>query len=522
MSEANLPAPIVFAPSERWDGHDGSWSTFDIHVGSPPQSFRVLPSPATGDIYIPHPQGCENSTGDCGQRRGVYGIDTVDSKSGFQPNASTTWHEMGWYDTLLREDLNYTGNGLYGQDTVGLQLPSLNGPVLEQQIVAAVANKKVFIGVFGLSPVPANFSDFNNPQPVFFKVLKDQNKIPSLSYAYTAGASYKTPQSFASLTLGGYVTSRFTPNKGNITYPFDPDDERPLSVSIQSITTNTSFNGVRSLLPEPIYINLDFTVPHFWLPGPVCDNFASVFGLSYDNTTSLYLINSTTHAELLKRNPSINFGLGNTPNPDERVNIVLPYAAFDLEASWPWYENVTRYFPIRRAENKSQYTLGRTFLQEAYLIADYERGNFSLHQARFPASTEKRQIVSIASPVEESSVSSPPSSVTTPPPKRLNGGMIAGIAMGVVVFIVLCIGAAVWAMRRRRERSRRARADAHDVALGQDRKAAEASGDEVHELKSPLGEEIAGEVKCELGSECAYELPSTPQNYELDGTERRT
>jgi len=55
-------------------------------------------------------------------------------------------------------------------------------------------------------------------------------------------------------------------------------------------------------------------------------------------------------------------------------SIVLFYAAFDLQATYLIYNNSTRYFPIRCAAN--EYTLGRTFLQEAYVIANYEHSNF--------------------------------------------------------------------------------------------------------------------------------------------------
>jgi len=43
----------------------------------------------------------------------------------------------------------------------------------------------------------------------------------------------------------------------------------------------------------------------------------------------------------------------------------LPYAAFDLVADYPLVIDSSRYFPLMRAANESQYTLGRTFLQEA-------------------------------------------------------------------------------------------------------------------------------------------------------------
>jgi hypothetical protein len=106
-------------------------------------------------------------------------------------------------------------------------------------------------------------------------------------------------------------------------------------------------------------------MPHIWLPVEACALFEDVFGLTYDNETELYLVNDTQHTNILSQNPSITFTLGNlTAGVD--VNITLPYAAFDLSVSYPIVANSTRYFPLKRAANATQYTLGRTFLQEAY------------------------------------------------------------------------------------------------------------------------------------------------------------
>lgn len=91
-------------------------------------------------------------------------------------------------------------------------------------------------------------------------------------------------------------------------------------------------------------------------------------GLTFDNRTERYLVNDTTHTKLLQLNPSITFKLSVNATGGTTLNLNFPYAAFDLQASYPIYSNRTNYFPLRRAFNDSQYTLGRTFLQEAYVL----------------------------------------------------------------------------------------------------------------------------------------------------------
>lgn len=84
-----------------------------------------------------------------------------------------------------------------------------------------------------------------------------------------------------------------------------------------------------------------------------------------DNATGRYIVNETIHARLKELNPEITFKLGNVTYGGETLNIVFPYSAFDLQVNYPLYANATNYFPLRQAMNESQYTIGRTFLQEA-------------------------------------------------------------------------------------------------------------------------------------------------------------
>lgn len=120
-----------------------------------------------------------------------------------------------------------------------------------------------------------------------------------------------------------------------------------------------------SLLPTGIYTLIDSTVPEIWLPLPACTVFESAFGLQYDPNTDRYLVNDTVHAALQKLQPELTLTLGTEKADGESVSVTLPYSAFDLQASWPIYPNSTNYFPIRRAANSTQYTIGRSFLQEA-------------------------------------------------------------------------------------------------------------------------------------------------------------
>ena len=353
---SSSPLPIVIPPSQEFDGNDGPWSSFYIEIGSPPQDVKVLISTASYQTWAVLPQGCDASDPpDCATSRGGQ----------FIPSESSTWKynnesANGTFTLELETNLDYSGNGDYGYDTIVLGYQGSNGPSLQQQTIAGIATKEFYLGIFGLNPRSTNFSTLDNPVPSYMANLKDRSLIPSLSWAYTAGNQYRLGTALGSLTLGGFDSAGFLAN--NVTFDFNPVDDRDLTVIVDKIFMTTGNNSVESLLEDSIAAYVDSTVPYIYLPLEVCQRFEDSFGIVWDNDVQAYLVNDTLHNSLQAQNATVTFTLGSSI---KSVNISLPYAAFDLVAKYPLVTNTTRYFPLMRATNQSQYTLGRTFLQEA-------------------------------------------------------------------------------------------------------------------------------------------------------------
>ena len=170
-------------------------------------------------------------------------------------------------------------------------------------------------------------------------------------------------QVYGQLIFSGYDTSRFKEN--SVSFTMADDLTRDLVVGLQSISYSGSSSA--TLLSSPIDIFIDSTDPNIWLPDDACDAFEKAFGLTPDSETGLYLVNETQRNTLLDSNAQVSFRLSDVKSGGDTVTIVLPYAAFDLTADYPLVENTSHYFPLKRANSSAQYTLGRTFLQEAYV-----------------------------------------------------------------------------------------------------------------------------------------------------------
>jgi hypothetical protein len=287
--------------------------------------------------------------------------------------------------------------------------------------------------------------------------LKNQSHIPSLSWAYTAGASYLDNPVFGSLVLGGYDSSRFEAN--NVTFAFAADFSRDLTVYLRSIAYDTLGSSLLLTESTPVFINS--LVSHMWLPVEVCQRFEEAFNLTWNEAAQLYLVDDETHTRLSKLNPSFTFTLGHEDSDSDSTNstvdITLPYEAFDLTGSPPFVDPSSRYFPLKRADRADQYTLGRVFLQGAYVIADYERQNFTVSQALFPdASKESNStaLVGITPLGFEKVANASLGGGGGGGGGGLSSGTIAGAVVGpVAAVLLLALGLIYW-LRRRKTGSR--------------------------------------------------------------------
>ena len=284
----------------------------------------------------------------------------------FNPNTSSTWSLHGNYELSTEQNLNLSAEAIFGNDTLGLGIQGSGGPVLQDQVIGAFTDDDFYLGYFGVNSEVINFTNTES-QPSYLTTLKDQNLIPSLSFGYTAGNQYRLKQVLGSLTLGGYDAGRFTPN--GLSFPFAEDSSRNLMVGVQSIssTDQTGTNSILLASGNGFMAYVDSTVSQIWLPLEACQAFEKAFGITFDETSQLYLVNDSLHTQLQAQNSSVTFELGAGTSGGKSINITLPYDSFDLlvEPPTPGVANNTRYFPLRRAANDSQYTIGRTFLQEA-------------------------------------------------------------------------------------------------------------------------------------------------------------
>ncbi|CAD6593003.1 MAG: hypothetical protein ASARMPREDX12_006650 [Alectoria sarmentosa] len=191
----------------------------------------------------------------------------------------------------------------------------------------------------------------------------------------------------------------------------------------------------------------------------------------WNNSLGVSVVNDTLHRNLITHNPNFTFRIAdsNTVGPTvPTVDIVMPYASFDLSIDHPLVPDNTRYFPLQWAQNSSQYTLGRTFLQEAYLVTNYEYSNFSVSQTRFEEAL-RENIIAIppSTSAIPTNVHGPPSTsaTSTTVHGHINHVAVIGTSLSATVFFLVSVFGIAFAIRRwRHKKSKIGNRDATELS----------------------------------------------------------
>ncbi|KAK7981795.1 hypothetical protein PG996_009483 [Apiospora saccharicola] len=450
---ADLEA-LWLEPSQQWHVCNG------LFVGEPAQQVDVTVNTALSELWVVESSGCD-STNVCKSSRGNV----------FDVGASKSWGPLGQYK-LGADDL--AGNGDYAMETVVVydSAKQWHTP-LQKQIVAGINDTRYFTGFFGLGITPGSFQDTVVLSPLA-NLVEQVGVVPSHSYGYTAGAYYKgesgTP---ISVTLGGYDKNRFVPHATN----FNLNIDREIEVLVRGISAqvtnpdrapNKWGSASRTLLSfnESVKAVIDTTTPYLWLPTPVCEHFAKALGLKWNETFGLYMYSDDGIFDSFQRpDLSFTFTLTSSDNIDNfghpldvpgAVNITISANAFAQTLRFPFQnlfsygDAAVPYFPLKRHDNASQAIIGRAFMQEAYLITNYESSTFSVHKALFPENPRGNTSIVTVKSDSTSPYPGPPSQAGDKQ-EGLGTPQIIGIAVGAF-FVGAASLVALFCLHRRRKK----------------------------------------------------------------------
>lgn len=165
------------------DGPDGPWSTFNLGVGQPLQSFRCLPTFSLAAAILPVKSPSCKSTTDA----------ACAGRTNFIPDNSTTRISYGDFEAPLRSFVSLLPDDAprvvnLGIDNVYFGNDAVRDLGFAEQYVGGWYSSNFFVGVFGLAVGPVRSTTGEGEKSNLLSALFTAGVVPSNTVGYTAGS----------------------------------------------------------------------------------------------------------------------------------------------------------------------------------------------------------------------------------------------------------------------------------------------------------------------------------------------
>ncbi|GAP86299.1 putative aspartic-type endopeptidase [Rosellinia necatrix] len=493
---ANDPAPFAAKWSDLTFGPDGPWPAVEVTLGVDQkialypgrefQSFLLTSDYCNGNDTCPatkarlynKAQAQVDNTGSAGEIQWAPGPNFMNGLAMAGENAQS------WIDNM---------------DLGGLTVPNVSLALLSASYAVYPDDTwyPLSAGCLGIgAPGTVNQTFTTNSGPAINASLipgwlDAENQIPSNSFAMHIGSA--NPAMPGSLYFGGYDRNRII---GDI---LTEADDYTKAISLQDIAITVvdgsspwdfeSKDGLlatnnASISAAGIKVSVDGCSPYLTLPKSTCDAIASHLPVTYNKNLGLYIWqeDDPKYSQIVSSASSLDFTFLAGSNT-KHVTISVPFRHLNLTLSEPLVDSDQQYFPCYTGS--TQYTLGRAFLQDAFVGANWDSKTWWLAQAPGP-NIPTAEVVTLASSdtqiqasendwkeswsgswkaltpedIAGSQTVTPPSpSSSTTSSKGLSTGAVAGIGVGVGLAVLAIIGALAFLFFRSRKAKSAAKAE---------------------------------------------------------------
>ncbi|KAK4550462.1 hypothetical protein LTR36_000041 [Oleoguttula mirabilis] len=494
----NDASPVSILLGNSSVGPDGPWWTISQAVDYPDQFMSLLPSLSNMTLVV-NSSACSSQSAACPLPVPTLfhwsGADTV---SGINKTIGTERIPSEW-DSNQAALLNMSGSGQVFKQRMTLH-PAGDVDVADflDGMAMAVSNSYAasFPGGASYMLDSGFFSLYGGEQTLIWPdvdgFVRSNNRtlpeaylsgyIPSSSYGLHIGSVKENVS--GSLVLGGYDSSRC------LTEPLISNSQ---SVTLTSIALNVSSGGyayqdassvpIEDLLRAngsslgQLEVYPDPGVPYMYLPQGTCDAIAAHLPVDYDPDYNLYFWNtsSPSYTNIMSSPHFLGFTFsGGSSGPSSTI-INIPFVLLNLTLESPLVSTETQYFPCSPwASSGAPYSLGRAFLQGAFLAQNWNTSTLFLAQAPGPSALPVN-IKTIAYtdttltpantppswdstwsgtlkalPANSNSTSTATHGSASSTSHSLSGGAIAGIVVGVILLLILVAALIFFLIRRRR------------------------------------------------------------------------
>lgn len=426
--DQDAPVPIQITTSSRHYGPDGPWQAVSVSYGRSQQAIDLYPGGVFESIIFLDMM-CENATRfPCGSG-GLFNPN--DSSSGdyyFKQYTDRTGYAIDWTLGALR----LGGVALVALEnmTLGAQRSILIPNLSTRLIGAAVmiypdgSEYQPQVGQLSLGPSATNQSfDLGSATPsingtLIPGYLETEKVIPSASYGLHFGSAALGPP--LSLWIGGYDQSRVLGSISAQSYDVGSKlftiDLLDIGIGVDHGDSPFSYKRREGMLAEgnssisnALSVVMNAAAPYLALPNSTCAAIMKDLPVTYDAKYGLYFwdIDAPQYARIINSPTYLSFTFRASGSITANLTINVPFRLLNLTLEAPLIKEPTTYFPCQPPQRSDQYSLGRAFLQAAFIGVDWSQGGkWFLAQAPGPNTSSTPSAVVYPNVLSDSSSSS--------------------------------------------------------------------------------------------------------------------
>ncbi|KAH7157263.1 hypothetical protein B0J13DRAFT_581494 [Dactylonectria estremocensis] len=394
LAVSTTPTPFEVPWSDDTIGPDGPWHTIAAEDGQ----YKLFPG-STWETWLIQDDYCTAiESGTChAEQAGLYDkTASQGSDAGIAMPASLSNYMFGidlagddatrWVDSLRLQNFEVENASLALLDSG------------QRMVYPSGKNHSFFAGCLSLGgsgSVNQSFTQDNASLPLTNASLIpgymwEHGKIPSNSFGMHIGSFW--PALAGSLWFGGYDQNRVIGDI--ITLDGDFQDGITLwdiGIDVIGSTSPFDFDAQDGLLTKgnstigrSLKVSIDGCSPYFSLPKSTCDNIAAYLPVTFDEDLGLYLwdTTSTQFSQIVSSASAMSFSFISSSNTDP-VKIRVPFMHLNLTLEAPLVDNPTPYFPCH-VNGKDKYVLGRAYLQDAFIGANWDPRSAKWWMAQAP------------------------------------------------------------------------------------------------------------------------------------------
>ncbi|KAI1804884.1 acid protease [Daldinia bambusicola] len=390
--------PIAAKWSSSTFGPDGPWPAIEVNLGNE-QKISLYPGREFQTFLLTSDYCSQNTSIPCyANQAGQYNdaqsqVDTTGSTGQIQYQSNPDY--MQGVDVLGEKTKSWIDSMEFGGTTIdNVSLALMSGAYM------AYPNGQWYpltVGCLGIgAPDTVNQSFSNDFGPTINASLVpgylwSHNTIASNSFGMHIGSA--NPRMPGSFYFGGYDQNRIVGDV--LTYSDDYTKEitlKDIGIKVVDGSSPWEFESMGGLLAADnssissggVQVSVDGCSPYLSLPKSTCDAIAKNLPVTYNEDLGLYFWNTDEpkYTQIVNSASVLEFvftGNSNTKN----VSISVPFRHLNLTLTAPLIDKPTQYFPCYTGPSKI-YTLGRAFLQDAFVGANWGTKQWWLAQAPGP------------------------------------------------------------------------------------------------------------------------------------------